>query len=69
MKLAQELNQNLNKLLKIQETVISQLPQDYQQALSFAKKDMKTIEKAVKTGDLGMLNELTKRYANTSNTE
>ena len=69
VKMIGELKGNLDKLLKIQAQTISQLPPEYSAQLSFATKDINTIKKAIKKGDIEKLNELTQKYANPNRTD
>ena len=60
---------NFDKLLKVQQKLINDLPTEYREKVNFVNKDISIIKKAVANGNLDQLNELTKRYADTNNTD
>jgi len=53
----------LETLLKTFDATLANIPEDVKPQISFAQADMNEIKKAIKSGDITKLNELTKRYA------
>lgn len=69
MNLVNDLSVNMDKLMKVQTDIMKKLPPELQPQLASIKRDMNAVKKAIKNGDLDMLNELTKRYADSVNTK
>ena len=53
----------LETLLKTFDVTLENIPEDVKPQIAFAQADMNEIKKAIKSGDITKLNELTKRYA------
>jgi len=69
LKMINELGSQLGSLMKIQKELFKQLPQEVIKQANFTNKDVKDIQDSIKNGDLSKLNELNKRYANSSNSK
>ena len=64
---AEELKKNLDKLLKIQRQSINSLPEEERAKLQFVNSEINQIMKAAKEGDFNKLQEISKKYASSTN--
>lgn len=64
---AEELKKNLDKLLKIQRQSINSLPEAERAQLQFVNSEINQIMKAAKEGDFNKLQEISKKYASSTN--
>lgn len=63
---AEELKKNLDKLLKIQRQSINSLPEEERAKLQFVNSEINQIMKAAKEGDFNKLQEISKKYASST---
>ncbi len=63
---AEELKKNLDKLLKIQRQSINSLPEAERAKLQFVNSEINQIMKAAKEGDFNKLQEISKKYASST---
>ena len=63
---AEELKNNLDKLLKIQRQSINSLPEAERAKLQFVNSEINQIMKAAKEGDFNKLQEISKKYASST---
>lgn len=63
---AEELKKNLDKLLTIQRQSINSLPKEEREKLQFVNNDINQIMKAAKEGDFNKLQEISKKYASST---
>ena len=63
---AEELKKNLDKLLKIQRQSINSLPEAERSKLQFVNSEINQIMKAAKEGDFNKLQEISKKYASST---
>jgi hypothetical protein len=63
---AEELKKNLDKLLKIQRQSINSLPETERAKLQFVNSEINQIMKAAKEGDFNKLQEISKKYASST---
>lgn len=63
---AEELKKNLDKLLKIQRQSINSLPEEERAKLQFVNSEINQIIKAAKEGDFNKLQEISKKYASST---
>lgn len=63
---AEELKKNLDKLLKIQRQTINSLPEAERAKLQFVNSEINQIMKAAKEGDFNKLQEISQKYASST---
>ena len=63
---AEELKKNLDKLLTIQRQSINSLPKEEREKLQFVNNDINQIMKAAKEGDFNKLQEISQKYASST---
>lgn len=63
---AEELKKNLDKLLKIQRQSINSLPEAERAKLQFVNSEINQIMKAAKEGDFNKLQEISQKYASST---
>lgn len=63
---AEELKKNLDKLLTIQRQSINSLPKEEREKLQFVNNDINQIMKVAKEGDFNKLQEISKKYASST---
>ena len=63
---AEELKKNLDKLLMIQRQSINSLPKEEREKLQFVNNDINQIMKAAKEGDFNKLQEISQKYASST---
>jgi hypothetical protein len=63
---AEELKKNLDKLLKMQRQTINSLPEAERAKLQFVNSEINQIMKAAKEGDFNKLQEISKKYASST---
>jgi hypothetical protein len=66
---AEELKKNLDKLLEIQRQTLHSLPKEEREKLQFVNNDINQIMKAAKEGDLNKLQEISNKYASSTNND
>jgi ElaB/YqjD/DUF883 family membrane-anchored ribosome-binding protein len=63
---AEELKKNLDKLLKMQRQTINSLPEAERAKLQFVNSEINQIMKAAKEGDFNKLQEISQKYASST---
>jgi len=63
---AEALKKNLDKLLKIQRETINSLPEAERAKLQFVNSEINQIMKAAKEGDFNKLQEISQKYASST---
>jgi hypothetical protein len=63
---AEALKKNLDKLLKIQRQTINSLPEAERAKLQFVNSEINQIMKAAKEGDFNKLQEISQKYASST---
>lgn len=63
LKIANELSDKMDSLLKLQKVAFSQLPPEYRENIKHIENDIALMNKAFKKGDEKIVNEMMNKYA------
>lgn len=66
-KIAKDLKKNIEKMSKMNESILAQIKEESPEQVNQILKDNKLVMKSIKNGDVDALNKLHLRYANNSN--
>lgn len=66
-KIAKDLKKNIQKMSKMNESILNQIREESPDQVNEILKDHKLVMKAIKNGDVDALNQLHSRYADNSN--
>jgi len=66
-KIAKELKKNIQKMTKMNESILNNIREENPDQVNQILKDNKLVMKAIKNGDVDALNQLQTRYAHNSN--
>lgn len=65
--IVKQVKKNLDKLLKQNDEILSKLPDEHKSKILPIQLDIQAVMRAVKSGDMNKITEISKRYADTSN--
>lgn len=62
-----QVKKNLNKLLKQNDEILRNIPDEHKSKILPIQLDIQNVMRAAKQGDISMITEISKKYADTNN--